>query len=437
MAYDISRKEKVTRNLPFILLNIGGAYSKKGDQVKAMSFFHQAEDAANEHLSVVFQSLIAYGMAEHYQRLHQRDSALYYAKRSIALVQQDEFKYLSLKPSKLLTEIYENTDADSAFKYLKIYKIANDSVFSARSNQELQVLTFQEDQRQQELADAKTKFRNSLKTNILLGGITMLCLIAFILFRNNKQKQKANVVLKSQKTEIEKTLAQLESTQKQLIHAEKMVSLGELTAGIAHEIQNPLNFVNNFSEVNTELIDELNNELAIGNMQLAKEIAGNIKDNEQKIIFHGKRADAIVKGMLQHSRSSSSVKELTDINALADEYLRLAYHGLRAKDKSFNATMKTDYDESIGLINIVPQDIGRVILNLITNAFYVVSERKKNATLPPGPLKGEEAFEPLVSVTTKLILPHLGGKGEKESLQKGQQLNSASPTMEAAFPKIF
>ncbi|MEP6796352.1 MAG: ATP-binding protein [Saprospiraceae bacterium] len=216
--------------------------------------------------------------------------------------------------------------------------------------------------------------------------------------------------LKEEKKRAEDALSVLKSTQAQLIQSEKMASLGELTAGIAHEIQNPLNFVNNFSEVNMELIDELHDELATGNMQLAKEIAGNIKDNEQKIIFHGKRADAIVKGMLMHSRSSSSVKEPTDINALADEYLRLAYHGLRAKDKSFNATMKTDYDESIGLINIVPQDIGRVILNLITNAFYAVSERKKNAILPPGPLKGEEAFEPLVSVTTKLILPHLGGK---------------------------
>ena len=153
--------------------------------------------------------------------------------------------------------------------------------------------------------------------------------------------------------------------------------MANLTAGIAHEIQNPLNFVNNFSDVNTELVDELKTELATGNTQLAIEIADNIKDNEQKINHHGKRADAIVKGMLQHSRTSSGQKEPTDINALADEYLRLAYHGLRAKDKSFNAAMKTDFDESIGNINIIPQDIGRVILNLINNAFYAVDEKKK------------------------------------------------------------
>jgi signal transduction histidine kinase len=173
-----------------------------------------------------------------------------------------------------------------------------------------------------------------------------------------------------------------------------MASLGELTAGIAHEIQNPLNFVNNFSEVNTELIEELQNELKSDNKEEAIAIANDIKDNEQKINQHGKRADAIVKGMLQHSRSSSGQKEPTDINKLADEYLRLSYHGLRAKDKSFNATINTDFDNSIGKINIVPQDIGRVILNLLTNAFYAVSENKKQQP---------EDYEPTVSVSTKKI----------------------------------
>jgi len=209
----------------------------------------------------------------------------------------------------------------------------------------------------------------------------------------------------AQAKEMEKAYNELKSTQTQLIHAEKMASLGELTAGIAHEIQNPLNFVNNFSEVNAELIDELNAELITGNVQSAKEIAGNIKDNEEKIIFHGKRADAIVKGMLLHSRSSNGQKEPTDINALADEYLRLAYHGLRAKDKSFNATMKTEFDPNIGLINVVPQDIGRVILNLITNAFYAV------ASTPPLPPKGGKQYMPTVTVTTRRLLPPLGGKG--------------------------
>src|SRR6476659_2817260 len=181
-----------------------------------------------------------------------------------------------------------------------------------------------------------------------------------------------------------------------------MASLGELTAGIAHEIQNPLNFVNNFSEVNTELIDELEQEAEKGNVDEVKLIAKDIKENSEKINHHGKRADAIVKGMLQHSRVSTGIKEPTDINKLADEYLRLSYHGMRAKDKSFNADFKTDFDESIGKINIVPQDIGRVLLNLYNNAFYAVNEKKKNPEgfRNPGDL---ETYEPAVFVKTKKI----------------------------------
>ncbi len=194
--------------------------------------------------------------------------------------------------------------------------------------------------------------------------------------------------------ELQNSLKELKETQSQLVQREKMASLGELTAGIAHEIQNPLNFVNNFSEVNTELIDELQEEANKGNIEEVKAIASDLKENEQKINHHGKRADAIVKGMLQHSRASTGKKELTDINALADEYLRLSYHGLRAKDKLFNADFKTDFDESIGKIEVTPQDIGRVLLNLYNNAFYSINEKKKQ-------LNG--TFEPLVQVTTKKL----------------------------------
>ena len=206
------------------------------------------------------------------------------------------------------------------------------------------------------------------------------------------EREKARVKELAQAKEIEKAYHELKTTQAQLIHSEKMASLGELTAGIAHEIQNPLNFVNNFSEVNKELVDELQQELKAGKVDDAIAISNNIKENEQKISHHGRRADAIVKGMLQHSRSSSGQKELTDINALCDEYLRLSYHGLRAKNKSFNAKFETDFDPSIGKINIVPQDIGRVILNLINNAFYTVDEKKK---------LNQNRYEPTVSVSTK------------------------------------
>ena len=197
-----------------------------------------------------------------------------------------------------------------------------------------------------------------------------------------------------QTIELRTSLETIKATQSQLIQSEKMASLGELTAGIAHEIQNPLNFVTNFSEVSNELLDEMIEELNKGDIEEAKAISADIKQNLEKINHHGKRADAIVKGMLQHSRSGSAVKEPTDINKLADEYLRLAYHGLRAKDKSFNATMKTEFDETIGNITIFPQDIGRVILNLITNAFYATNEKQKS---------GIENYEPTVTVSTKKV----------------------------------
>ncbi len=216
------------------------------------------------------------------------------------------------------------------------------------------------------------------------------------------ERERARAKELVQAKEIEKAYHALKVTQAQLIQSEKMASLGELTAGIAHEIQNPLNFVNNFSEVNKELVDELKGELRVGNTEDAISIADDIKDNEEKINHHGKRAAAIVKGMLQHSRTSSGEKQLTDINALADEYLRLSYHGMRAKDKSFNAEMKTDSDESIGKINIIPQDIGRVLLNLYNNAFYAVNEKKKTAV---------ETYQPIVSVSTKSVKSPLGDLG--------------------------
>jgi two-component system, NtrC family, sensor kinase len=222
------------------------------------------------------------------------------------------------------------------------------------------------------------------------------------------------VELTNQKNELQHAITDLRTTQTQLIHSEKMASLGELTAGIAHEIQNPLNFVNNFSDVNTELIDEMKNELNAGNHEEAIAIAESIKENQQKITHHGRRADSIVKGMLQHSRKSSGHKELTDINALVDEYLRLSYHGLRAKDKTFNTTMQTDFDSNIEKINIIPQDIGRVLLNLFNNAFYAVNEKKKKSSHPSaGGEKNavQNEYQPNVTVSTKLLKPPQAGGG--------------------------
>ena len=201
--------------------------------------------------------------------------------------------------------------------------------------------------------------------------------------------------LTRQKVALEETLAELQATQAQLIQSEKMASLGELTAGIAHEIQNPLNFVNNFSEVSVELIDELHQERQKTNLrdeELIDELLDDLRQNLQKITHHGRRADSIVKGMLQHSRASTGQKEPTDLNALAEEYLRLSYHGLRAKDKTFNATLKTDFDPRLGRVEVVAQDLGRVLLNLFNNAFHAVQEKKK---------KYPEGYSPTVTVATK------------------------------------
>ena len=222
----------------------------------------------------------------------------------------------------------------------------------------------------------------------------IVTILSYIGYRSAALKKENKILeekVELRTNQLQTSIESLKATQAQLVQSEKMASLGELTAGIAHEIQNPLNFVNNFSEVNNELIEELKSQKSKLKSEEQDEILNDIFQNNEKINHHGKRADAIVKGMLQHSRSTGSTKEPTDINKLADEYLRLAYHGLRAKDKSFNATLKTDLDESIGNINIIPQDIGRVILNLITNAFYAVDEKRK--------LSSNE-YQPMVTVST-------------------------------------
>jgi signal transduction histidine kinase len=226
----------------------------------------------------------------------------------------------------------------------------------------------------------------------LLSRAASVFSLAYSRFKDLTQARTDLIRLKEEKQRAETALSELQSTQKQLIQSEKMASLGELTAGIAHEIQNPLNFVNNFSEVSKELLDEMKEAIEKGDTEDAKGIMNDVIQNLEKINHHGKRADGIVKGMLQHSRSSTGQKESTDINALCEEYLRLSYHGLRAKDKSFNAKFETHFDDSIGKLNIIPQDIGRVVLNLINNAFYAVNERKKSV---------DAGYEPTVSISTK------------------------------------
>jgi len=363
---------------------------KRNQLPLAIKYYRESYAQGMTEASLRETSTTCNAMASVFKKLGQIDSAILYAKEGLRLGQQLDYKNRILAASSLLGDIYAETDPTEAVKYYKIASAAKDSLYGVQKVLQLQSSTIKEQERKAEEEASRIANQNKIKQWALLGGIALFLVVALILYRNNKQKQKTNKAL-------EATLADLRTTQSQLVHAEKMASLGELTAGIAHEIQNPLNFVNNFSEVSNELIDEMKSELVTGNKQLATEIADDIKLNLEKINHHGKRADAIVKGMLQHSRSSSGQKELTDINALCDEYLRLAYHGLRAKDKEFNATMNIDFDSNAETINIISQDIGRVVLNLINNAFYAVNEKALSATIAPATVK----YEPTVTVSTK------------------------------------
>ncbi len=389
----------------YIPVDLGDIYQIKGNKDLALSYYYSGIKLANEQH---FLSALARGylkLCNYYLTESKKDSSLYYAKLFEQTLNLQgkvdrEDQDLGVVYEKLYQSYQLMGQKDSILKYARLTIEAKDSISNDRLQNmaAFQQVLLDEQLRLQNIEKEKKEFQNKIRTYLLSGGLGIILLVAFLLYRNNRQKHNSNIVLKEQKNKVENTLQELKSTQSQLIQSEKMASLGELTAGIAHEIQNPLNFVNNFSEVNTELIKELKDETIKGNLEEVSSIATDIESNSEKINHHGKRAADIVKGMLQHSSKGSGKKEPTDINKLADEYLRLAYHGLRAKDKTFNATMITDYDETIGNINIVPQDIGRVILNLINNAFYA-------APLPPegGFPDPDYKHSPTVWLSTKKV----------------------------------
>ena len=330
-------------------------------------------------------------ISAYYKRYNYTDSIIFYAEKGLAEASRISYDEGILNASEILAEQYESNDAAKALYYHKLSTETRNRIYGAGNIQIIRDMIAQNEEKQRVLETAAIENRNRIRMNTLLGSLFTLLVVAILLFRNNRMKQKA-------KQDIEIAYDQLKSTQSQLVQSEKMASLGELTAGIAHEIQNPLNFVNNFSEVSKELISELKGERSkvkgIRDEKLEEEILEDIDQNLEKIHHHGLRASEIVKSMLQHSRTSKGDKELTDINALCDEYLRLAYHGMQAKDKSFNAEFKLELDPDLPKIRVVPQDIGRVILNLINNAFQAGSLKLE---------VGTKDYKPEVTIITQQL----------------------------------
>jgi signal transduction histidine kinase len=397
LAYRLSQELKNADLLAVATTHLANIHGKLNKIDTAFSLFRRSIDYSTASKRFDMMAFSWLGMAGLFFRTGQVDSALHYAYQSLYVSRNYKHYLNELDADSTLSDLYRTRQQfDSAYKYLREYLTLKEKLLNQKTISQIQNLTFSEKLRQQQLEQERKTARQRYETKVkiygLIGGLAVLLLIAFFLYRNNKIKQKANLQLQEQKQKVEEAYTNLKATQAQLIQREKMASLGDLTAGIAHEINNPLNFVNNFSDVSIDLLEEAKEEVKWGNQDEAVTAIDEVKANLQKIAHHGRRADSIVKSMMEHSRTTEGEKLPTNINTLSEEYLKLAYYGLLAKDNTLNVILETNLDPAVEKVNVSPQDIGRVLLNLFNNAFYAVNEKKKQ-------LNG--TYEPAVSVSTK------------------------------------
>ncbi|HLO80921.1 MAG TPA: tetratricopeptide repeat protein [Chitinophagaceae bacterium] len=414
--YYLNKAKDINPKTVFIESNI---YATLGDNLYKKKLYAEAITNYEKALVIANKNNIVYqlantnlGLANAHLELKQYPLALKYFSDTRAISSEQQFPYqLKQSISGIAETYYRMNDLKKAFQYQKLASSVIDSIGGAHADslQSFQQMRLDFHKNKDSSVYAKEKdllnlridkiqTQSQFRTFAFIAVIVLALTVLSFLYYNNREKQKTNAILTDQKAELEKTLTQLKSTQSKLILSEKMASLGQLTAGIAHEIQNPLNFVNNFSELNGEMLEELKTEMISNNHKEAMSIVDNLIENTTKLTHHGKRADSIVKGMLQHSRSGTAGKECTEINKLSDEFLRISYQGLRAKDKDFTAEFHTEYDQRIHEIPITPQDMGRVMLNLYNNAFYAMEQKRK--------LNGND-YSPILHVKTELADHHV------------------------------
>jgi signal transduction histidine kinase len=388
-AYALARRLHTPTN--YVLYGLGNVARKQGQPARALAFYRAsiAESKQVQHLRSLNFAYV--GLATLYQQLGQTDSSIYYARLGCQAAQANGFLRGVLNASTLLTRSFERRDQpDSALKYQGLLLLMKDTLFGQEKVMHLQNLNYHEQQRLQEAATDQAELGTRYRTYALVGSVIGLLALALLLGRHARQQRRA-------KEALEQSLAELKTAQDQLVQREKMAFLGELTAGIAHELQNPLNFVKNFADVSSGLVDEISGERRdpTRNAGLEQEILAGLKQNLQQISQHGQRATSIIKGMLEHSRTGTGPREATDLNALVDESLHLAYQGLRTKEKNFTAQLTTRFAPALPLAPVMPQDVGRVLINLFANAFDAVRQQQRQSADPN--------YQPRVSVTTQVV----------------------------------